>query len=95
MERHALITGAIIGPKDGNIGDIGLLCCNIAREKRREQRVTSLVFVARVAVHTGLMREFGARHPMRIEGMLDPCGGMQRIGSFVCRIDERARATIC
>ena len=31
---------------------------------------------------------------MRIEGMLDAGGGMQRIGSLIGRINQRARATI-
>src|ERR1035438_1655312 len=94
VERHAVVTGAIIGTKNSNVRDICLLRCNVAREKRREKRVTGLILISRVAVHAGLMREFGARHPMRIEGMLDPGGGMQRIRSLICRIDERARATI-
>src|ERR1700675_3671365 len=46
MDGERIIAGTVIRAEDGDVRHVGLLCRDILRKLRREQRVTGLVLVA-------------------------------------------------
>jgi len=94
VNSEGVVRRAIVRFIKLDVGNIGLLADRILRIEGREQTLTRDVVVSTVGVHPSLADVIGAQRPIRIEGILYACAGVQRVGSVMVRIDQGASAAV-
>src|SRR5579864_2598177 len=86
MRGERVIAGTIVGAEDVNVWHIR----SVAGEGSLESEASD-VGIAAIGVDTLLVGPVGANEPIVVKRMLDAGSGVNSVGRFVIRINQRAK----
>ena len=92
MNCKRVVARAIVGAKDGDVGDVIALVGHVLGVERRKEREAGLILIAAVSVVALFVSVIGGESPVGVESVLEASSGVKRVRSFVMRINDRAGA---